>query len=82
MKNWQEQQEMVQKAKAQFPKTFALRHVGMADTTDRVFRLSDAHSYVNDYGTVILYVEIQDKAGNWLSFSKGTVEDLNKAVVK
>lgn len=70
-----EQLKMIEAAKAEFPETFELR-VFPGDT----FRISSAHSYVNDSGVLMLYTEVL-RSGKWLSFAKGSVRELRAEVV-
>ena len=62
---------VIAKAMAEFPRTFALR-----SQRHRIFRISDAHSYVNDNGEVQLYTEILTVSGEWLSYAKATPSEL------
>jgi len=70
-----EAKQMVAEAAAGFPATFGLRAFP-GDT----FRVSLAHSYVNDSGQVQLYTEVR-KGNEWLSFAKGTAHELRKEIV-
>lgn len=64
----------MQEALAKFPGTFGLK--AFAGT----FRVSSSHSYINDDGVVMLYTEIQSTG--WESFCKGTVQELEAAIVR
>jgi hypothetical protein len=59
---------------ASFPATFGLR-----SRPGEVFRISKAYSYVNDDGIVMLYTEVK-RGNDWLSYAKGTVEELEKQI--
>jgi hypothetical protein len=65
---------------ASFPATFGLRAFP-GDT----FRISRTSSYVNDTGALMLYTEIKKtdfgNANDWLSFAKGTPEELRREIV-
>ena len=39
------------------------------------FRVSLASSFVNDYGTVTLYLEVQ-REDRWVSFAKGSLSEI------
>jgi len=65
----------IKTAIAQFPKTFALRaHPG------KTFRISPSYSYISQ-GEVMLYTEVL-LDGQWLSFAKGTVKEMQAEVVR
>lgn len=72
-----ETEKMVREAKAQFPEQFT-----MLGNRDKVFRISLAHSYVNDAGEVMLYTEVKSNKGEWLSYAKGTAAELNQYVME
>lgn len=76
MKGYQETQEAVTRAMAQFPSVFGLRSF-----PHEIFRISKQYSYFNDSDVLMLYTEIKKK-GEWLSFSKGTVRELLMNVVE
>jgi hypothetical protein len=71
------QDTMISEAMREFPATFSLR--GM---TDKRFRISRIASYVNDLKQVMLYTEIETKAGLWVSYCKGTPLELRNAIVR
>jgi len=65
--------ERIQAAIALFPATFGLRaHPG------KVFRMSTSYSYISS-GQVMLYTEILLN-GEWLSFAKGTIQEMQREV--
>lgn len=75
MIGYAEQQKLIAEAVKQFPPTFSLK----AFPND-TFRISLAHSYVNDNRVVMLYPERLMPNGEWAAFSKGTVEELKREV--
>lgn len=76
MINWDEQQRIVTAAAAEFPSEFGLR----AFPGDR-FRINIADSYVNDDGSVWLYLGIR-KGDQWPAFGKGTPAELREVITK
>ena len=74
----------IDEAIGMFPETFKLRRF-----PGEIFSISRAASYVNDRGEVLLYVYILNredndryglKKGEWSSFAKGTVEELESSL--
>lgn len=64
---------------ATFPAKFGLRAY-----PGQVFRISEQNSYVNDYGVVYLYTQVQgDFSGtvSWTDFAKGTPDELQAEIV-
>ena len=74
MKSYQETQDAVKKAIAEFPSVF-----GLTTCPGEIFRISEAHSYFNDHDELMLYTEIKKK-GQWLSYAKGSVHELRHYV--
>lgn len=70
----EQDKKKVEDAVAQFPATFGLK----AFPGD-VFRVSAQSSYMSS-GNVMLYTEIH-KGDGWLSFAKGTVNELKGQIV-
>lgn len=66
----------MQEALAKFPGTFGLK--AFAGT----FRVSPSSSYINDDGVPMLYTEIHKEDGEWVSFCKGTEEELSASIVR
>lgn len=59
---------------AKLPATFGLRAY-----PGHVFRVSEHDSYINDFGVMMLYTEIND-CGKWKSFAKGTAVELKAEI--
>jgi len=72
MIGYAEQRALVDAAITKFPATF-----GLAAYPGEIFRISTAHSYVNDSRVLQLYTE-RLVNGKWESFTKGTVEELSR----
>lgn len=78
MTNEQRDADAISKAIAQFPERFSLIHA-----PNRMFRISRANSYVSGSGRVMLYTEIlREEDGAWLSYCKGTVNELSQVIVE
>jgi len=73
MIGYAEQKVLVDGAIAQFPATF-----GLAAFPADVFRISPAHSYVNDSKQIMLYTE-RFVNGQWEAFAKDTAGELLRA---
>jgi len=59
-----------------FPETFGLRNA-----PHRIFRISELHSYVNDNNEVMLYTEILNAKGKWLTYAKCTEQELLQQIL-
>jgi hypothetical protein len=72
---YEEDANAVAKAINTFPKTFGLRAF-----PGEMFCIDKQASYVNDEGVVMLYTAVKRDGGKWLSFAKGTAEELRAEV--
>lgn len=73
-------QEKITAALAQFPKRFGLRGF-----PGDVFRCSETHSYVSEAGgEVTVYLErlAPQLESHWLPFSKGSVAEIQRELVR
>ncbi len=73
----QDTRDMIEKACAEFPKTFGLRAF-----PGEVFRVDDYDSYLNDNGGITFYTHRLNKEnGRWNAFAKGTKSELMAQIV-
>ena len=74
--DYPKQREMIGDIAGSFPGEFQLRGF-----PGQWFRVNVENSYVTEYGEVRLYLDMRDTRYDWVSFGKGTVDEVKREMV-
>ena len=74
--DWMTNDLRISEAIEQFPEVFGLRAF-----PGKEFAFSHQYSYIDDSNRVMLYSMIHNDKGQWVCFSKGTVEEFKREIV-